>query len=308
MDGLLFLSKEERGAVMDEAKQGVTRLAKSRALVCLVCDEHDKNCTQHVHGDLPLEAMDIHLASANYPGPALPDGLKAFYSVPSFPGLLLSPRGTHTATDGSTKYTMCSSCLGSLRATALPKFAVANGFAVGELPPDIADVRQIEVLLCSLIHNRMQLVTVDGIGSKVMKGHCINLAADVSAVKDRLLPRTSADMSLAYKVIVVGARTPEEKINFERYHVARRDKVQALLGHFLADNHLYADISMDETAMENVEGMLGDLTAHMDGDQDVSALQRHFAQAEGYTNVTRAVPLRRTRGRSQQIHEKSTSS
>ena len=134
MDGLLFLSKEERGAVMDEAKQGVTRLAKSRALVCLVCDEHDKNCTQHVHGDLPLEAMDIHLASANYPGPALPDGLKAFYSVPSFPGLLLSPRGTHTATDGSTKYTMCSSCLKSLRSTALPKFAVANGFAVGELP------------------------------------------------------------------------------------------------------------------------------------------------------------------------------
>jgi hypothetical protein len=128
-----------------------------------------------------------------------------------------------------------------LRSTALPKFAVANGFAVGELPPDIADVRQIEVLLCSLIHNRMQLVTVDGIGSKVMKGHCINLAADVSAVKDRLLPRTSADMSLAYKVIVVGARTPEEKINFERYHVARRDKVQALLGHFLADNHLYSE-------------------------------------------------------------------
>jgi hypothetical protein len=47
MDGLLFLSKEERGAVMDEAKQGVTRTARESHRLARLSVHHHNHHRHH---------------------------------------------------------------------------------------------------------------------------------------------------------------------------------------------------------------------------------------------------------------------
>ena len=232
---------------------------------------------------LPLKAMRTHLASANYPE-HLPEAVKRFYTVTGFDNLLLSPRGVHTTSEGVAKYSLCQSCFSILTKNSLPKFSIANGFAIGALPDDLQDLRAIEVLLCSMVHSRMQLLTVDGGCAKVMRGHCVSLAANVSEVQDALLPRSWEDMEQAMRVVVVGARTPQDKINFARYHVARPQKLRALLAFLRANNHHYAGIHVDESRVSDAEGLLDHLAVFAEDDEDVADIQRHFAEARGYTD------------------------
>ena len=191
---------------------------------------------------LTLFSMILRLRASQLPYD-LPDGLKRFYSVPGFDSgdsLLLSPRGVLGVGD-EMRYVICTSCDEILRKKKeLPTFAIANGFAVGTLPDELKDVRLIEVLLCSLVHSRVHLVTIDGVGCKVMKGHAVSLAGDVSKTQDLVLPRSRADMQDALRIVVVGATTPREKISYRFYQEARPEKVRALLEFYLENNTHYS--------------------------------------------------------------------
>eukprot|EP01138_Halocafeteria_seosinensis_P002046 gb/GECG01002095.1/.p1 GENE.gb/GECG01002095.1/~~gb/GECG01002095.1/.p1 ORF type:complete len:394 (+),score=31.94 gb/GECG01002095.1/:1-1182(+) len=59
-------------------------------------------------------------------------------------GLLLSPRGI-----GESKVFTCTACLSSLQRGKLPKMAIANNNAIGELPNDLKDLSEMERRLCS---------------------------------------------------------------------------------------------------------------------------------------------------------------
>jgi hypothetical protein len=69
----------------------------------------------------------------------LPDNVEAFYAVPGLEKFLLSPRGVQRQADGVTKYSICESCDTALR-KHLPKYAIANGFAVGALPHELDEL------------------------------------------------------------------------------------------------------------------------------------------------------------------------
>jgi len=141
-------------------------------------------------------------------------------------------------------YVICDTCNHTLRKGRLPKLSIANGFAVAALPAEFADTRAIEFLLCAQIHNRMQLLTMDGVGSKVLKGHTLSLASNVALVAEKLLPRGVEAMQSSLRVVVVGARTDQDKVNFRRYHDARPSRIQSLLNFYMTNNHLYADVRL----------------------------------------------------------------
>jgi hypothetical protein len=152
---------------MTEAKDELKGKMQTFKHVCLVCDVPcGNNCNIVKKEGLPLFSMNLRLRASQYPTD-LPDGLKRFYSVPGFDSgdsLLLSPRGVLGVGD-EMRYVICTSCDEILRKKKeLPTFAIANGFAVGTLPDELKDVRLIEVLLCSLVHSRVHLVTIDGVG------------------------------------------------------------------------------------------------------------------------------------------------
>lgn len=279
-----FLAPENVTKVMDEAEEALKRLMRSHKSVCIVCDVPSKgNCVIVPKEGLPLHAMDIHLKDTNYPGGALPEGLKAFYSVPGLDDLLLSPRGFRETDDGG-RYVICHSCNDILRKHRLPRFAIANGFAVGGLPDNLQDLRLIEVLLCSLVHTRVHLVTVDGIGCKVMKGHAVSLAGDISKTQQLILPRSLVDMQAALRVVVVGATTPRENIDFRHYQEARPAKVRDLLNFFLCNNPLYVDVTVDETLVDNASQVLDGVLTSVNDSADVNDLRRHFDETRGYVN------------------------
>ena len=61
----------------------------------------------------------------------------AQYTVPGFPGMLLSPRSRKV---GSGRFAVCTHCKVGMKASQAnskkpPKFATANGFAIGTFPP-----------------------------------------------------------------------------------------------------------------------------------------------------------------------------
>ena len=113
-----------------------------RAHVCIVCDCFIKSCE-------PVQKMTMsHLKKhkhklgiaeyEKYHKVKLKDELKKQYHVSGFPGMLLSPRSKKIGNGWLT----CMSCRASLRpkhedSVKPPKYAIANGFAIGEFPHQI---------------------------------------------------------------------------------------------------------------------------------------------------------------------------
>ena len=72
-------------------------------------------------------------------GALLHTNLNAQYHVTGFPGMLLSPRSWKV---GSGRYAVCTHCKSGMKVSQAnskkpPKFAIANGFAIGTFPSRI---------------------------------------------------------------------------------------------------------------------------------------------------------------------------
>ncbi|KAE9096917.1 hypothetical protein PF005_g15397 [Phytophthora fragariae] len=97
-------------------------------------------------------------------GEALPAELIAEYDCssqsPALAGLLLSKRGVHA--DG--RIDVCTNCDKSLTKHLIPKFTIKNGFAIGTLPPGLADATLPE----RLITQPVSLLSTDGVAENVI--------------------------------------------------------------------------------------------------------------------------------------------
>jgi hypothetical protein len=115
-----------------------------KSLVCLVCDCFIMGTFKKVPS---MSISDIkrhsHRLSVKryeeFYGEALHKDLVAQYHVPGFPGMLLSKRARKV---GCGLYSVCTHCKTGLKACSVaskhpPKFAIANGFAIGSFPSKI---------------------------------------------------------------------------------------------------------------------------------------------------------------------------
>ena len=119
-----------------------------RAHVCIVCDCFIKAAE-------PLKTMDRKQLKAHrhrlgireyeiYHQVTLNNPLISQYHVPTLPNMLLSQRSRKIGRGWVT----CAHCRSSLRSdnrssTKPPKFAIANGFAIGEFPQEIMRVNPV---------------------------------------------------------------------------------------------------------------------------------------------------------------------
>ena len=145
--------------------------------VCVICDRFiigvEEICSikretiEEHHVRLGVKQYETHYARK------LPEELILQYTLPGLEGILLSPRARkqeHFALDGleEISYEACSTCARALTPKKIksspPKFAIANGFAIGSIPPVISiktahdEVQEISVnehnvsdLLCATL-------------------------------------------------------------------------------------------------------------------------------------------------------------
>jgi cobalamin biosynthesis protein CbiD len=107
--------------------------------------------------------------------PNLSSDLAQFYSVshvyPELRGCLLSIKGICIERG---EFNFCNSCMAALRNKHTknpPKFAIANGNFIGDLPENLKDIKSTEVALVSLAGHITQVVKVQGGIGKKLVGH-----------------------------------------------------------------------------------------------------------------------------------------
>ena len=146
------LSRDER---ITKARQYANRMALPdkkgvfRASVCIVCDRHiigvEEVCyltniqlKKNVHR-IGVKSYDDYYTKVDNGGyPELPLELIKQYEVGGLEGLLLSRRSRRIEANGSVRYESCKccfdSCIKNVKLKSPPKFAIANGFVIGQIP------------------------------------------------------------------------------------------------------------------------------------------------------------------------------
>ena len=106
----------------------------------------------------------------------IPEQLQKQYEVQSpnnmLHGMLLTPKAKRK----NDTYTCCQKCFDSLKtktANAPPKFAIANGFALGSIPEeDISEISDVLSILIAPIRPFMYVVAFRGGSNKQLRGTC----------------------------------------------------------------------------------------------------------------------------------------
>jgi hypothetical protein len=145
-------SREER---ILEATQFANRMACPgqkgvfRANICIVCDCHiigtEAICYLTKEELLKNEKRigvksydDFYTKASNGGYSKLPSELVKQYEVDGMKGLILSRRSRHTTENGIDTYEACQSCHVSIKKSCSnkspPKFAIANGYVIGQIP------------------------------------------------------------------------------------------------------------------------------------------------------------------------------
>ena len=147
-------SREER---ILEATQLANRMACPgkkgvfRANICIVCDCHiigtEKICyltkdellkNDHRIGLQSYNDFYTKASNGGYSELLQESELVKQYTVDGMEGLLLSRRSRHTIENGIDTYEACQSCHESItkrfRNKSPPKFAIANGYVIGQIP------------------------------------------------------------------------------------------------------------------------------------------------------------------------------
>ena len=68
-------------------------------------------------------------------------------------------------------FRFCITCNEALKRNRLPKFAIANGFVIGQLPEQLKDLTRAEIAMCVRAHSLIYVRTLTGGAQRSIKGH-----------------------------------------------------------------------------------------------------------------------------------------
>ena len=114
-----------------------------KSLVCLICGcfilTTSSKVTSMSMADIKKHSCSLGVKTyEECQGERLHKDLVAQYTVPGFPGMLLSPQSRKV---GSGRFAICTHCKVGTKVSRAnskkpPKFAIANGFVIGTFPPN----------------------------------------------------------------------------------------------------------------------------------------------------------------------------
>lgn len=177
-------------------------------------------------------------------------------SLPLLKGALLSKAGVRNPTEQYPKITICvcMPCLNSLDSKSLkpPKFAIANGFAIGCLPEHLDECNIIERRMTSRTSVACPMTILRGGKHSVIKAHVTVFTFDPGEVAKRL-PVVLSRENEQFQLIMAGTMTKMQEIAAMKRHVAKATRIYELLRFYLRHNPLYADVTADWRVLEKQE-------------------------------------------------------
>ncbi len=175
--------------------------------------------------------------------------------------LQLDPSGVEIGKDGKPLLHFCKACLCSIRKGCVPCLGLANGLFLGPVSPELASLTMIEENMISLCRSKCTIVQLKEEGStkktglqRGVKGHMIVYPQRPSEIA-KSLPPTVEEITSPICVLFVGAHKPSDewlrtKAGLLAVSGACVRKVLCWLKEY---NPLYADVEINETALEEFE-------------------------------------------------------
>ena len=260
-------------------------LDQSTEATCCVCSEMMPASTLTTVPQLPNAQL---LAAADY-GEDLP-------GVEPVNGLLLDRAGLVLNDGGDvTGYMACATCLSDLKRKLLPACAIANGHAVGAIPPELQGLTITERALIAAYRVKgniyiLSQVGGSGTGQRAMRGNVAVFPQDAAKVAKLILPLPVDSLADTIAIVFIKDKRPTPA-QLKKLFMVRASKVRAALLK-LAEIHTthgsaYADFQIDEGAFAALpEGEVP--KALLDGITEVdesSDLAAHAGYVDGIQEI-----------------------
>lgn len=187
-------------------------------------------------------------------------------------GMLLHNRVLRNTAEGQ-KGSLCHDCLRDLKACKRPKFSLANGMWVGQVPYELSALTLPEKILIARYFPAAYVVklfpkvkgarhwNVAGLNSGVrgnVSTYRLNVADIVDMVDPNIMPPPPRVLAAVIAVTIVGPKGLPEKTMPGFLHV-RRSRLREALIWLKANNPLYADIEIcEETLVQFPEDEIPD--------------------------------------------------
>lgn len=191
---------------------------------------------------------------------SLPQQLVNYYDISRkiamLKGAMLSPRSeVVVSVEGELpSIRVCVSCHGSLNRPSKrdlpPEFAIANGFAIGELPLHLKDATLPELWLTSLASCSPPIFVVRGGKHRAIRSHVMVFDSDAMEINQKL-DRVAKDEAKLLVILTNPVTTVQEKITRRRFQV-RRNMLKDLLRHWNT-NHASYDANISKDSLWNIQ-------------------------------------------------------
>ena len=218
--------------------------------------------------------------------------LRQNYDVSSFSnvleGIMLSKRGISVNEDNEIVLSSCTRCLDSLKSrntTNPPKFAIANGSWIGELPARFHDTTKTEHSLMNLAQANPFMMTVIGGHNRKLSSHVYSFSAEPT-VPAAMIPRDILS-SGEIKVAIAGSLTSYQKMVLKKKFSVRLERLRDLGEFYKACNHLYANVHFDNLNLNpDLENLASFIIHELDSEEkdltEYDQQPRHSEQVDDF--------------------------
>jgi hypothetical protein len=177
--------------------------------------------------------------------------------------LWLSPKGcTHEHIN------ICTRCFASLSKEIMPKFAIANGLAIGSLPEQFKDVTVIEHAMLNLGHLSCYISSYrGGESNRCIRSHCY-VTQCLPGPAITVLPRNIIEEGV-FKVSIVGALTSFQQASIRKRYETNGPRIQSLFEFYRKNNSYYTGFSLQ--LPYHITSIPDMITSHIEDNEDICA-------------------------------------
>ena len=148
---------------------------------------------------------------------------------------------------------VCLTYDGALKRGVMPLQAKANGLQLCIVPPELSDLNALELRLISLRVPFMKMVALPSGKQRSIHGPAVNVPSKVDTICD-VLPRFPSEL-VPLKL--------KRKVAYRGHYYITPQKLLDALRFLKANNHLYADINVNEQWVEAAMANDEELCKHL---------------------------------------------
>ncbi len=177
-------------------------------------------------------------------------------------GLQLDPRGVEVRDDGAVNVSVCLTCHKDVKKGKIPKFSLANGLFLGNVPKELQDLTIIEESMIALCRSKCYVIQLkddsleleSGHVQRGMKGHVIVYPQRPSHIATSLPPDIE-EITSPICVLFVGSEKPSDDWlrNHAKPLAVNGGRVRRALQWLKDNNPLYSSIEFNEDVLRELD-------------------------------------------------------